>query len=298
MDALAPLAFGSALSGVVALTAAAVAARQREMVLAALGNVRSPSLRGRRSPGASRLETRAQRDRWRHGVLSYGAVLLAAASVGALVGVSLLGPVGGLAGLVVAPVAMRAVLGRGAAREAGLLDEQFREAVAAMAAAVRAGLSVRRALGEVTREAEQPLRGFLEGTMDRLRVGETLESALASMADQLGLADASLLVKLLAIHRRSGGDLPAMLDEVGLLMGLRRDARRDMKALTAQGRASGAVLAVLPIAFVTLLSWTGGDGLGDFYRTPAGSLLLVVGLACDVLGFLWIQRIVRPRGEG
>jgi tight adherence protein B len=70
-----------------------------------------------------------------------------------------------------------------------------------------------------------------------------------------------------------------------------------MRALTAQGRASGAVLAVLPIAFVTLLSWSGGDGLGDFYRTPAGSLLLVVGLACDVLGFLWIQRIVRPRGE-
>lgn len=297
MDALAPLAFGSALSGVVALTAAAVAASQREMVLAALGSVRSPSLRGRRSPGASRLATRARRDGWRHGVLSYGAVLLAAASVGALVGVRLLGPVGGLAGLVAAPVAMRAVLGRGAAREASLLDEQFREAVAAMAAAVRAGLSVRRALGEVTREAEQPLRGFLEGTMDRLRVGETLESALASMADQLGLADASLLVKLLAIHRRSGGDLPAMLDEVGLLMGLRRSARRDMRALTAQGRASGAVLAVLPIAFVTLLSWTGGDGLGDFYRTPAGSVLLVVGLACDVLGFLWIQRIVRPREE-
>ena len=297
MDALAPLAFGSALSGVVALTAAAVAASQREMVLAALGSVRSPSLRGRRSPGASRLATRALRAGWRHGVLSYGAVLLGSASVGALVGVRLLGPVGGLAGLVAAPVAMRAVLGRGAAREASLLDEQFREAVAAMAAAVRAGLSVRRALGEVTREAEQPLRGFLEETMDRLRVGETLESALASMADQLGLADASLLVKLLAIHRRSGGDLPAMLDEVGLLMGLRRSARRDMRALTAQGRASGAVLAVLPIAFVTLLSWTGGDGLGDFYRTPAGSVLLVVGLACDVLGFLWIQRIVRPREE-
>jgi tight adherence protein B len=297
VDSLAPLAFGSALSGVVALMAAAVAAGQREMVQAALGSVRSPSLRGRRSPGASRLASRARRDGWRHGVLSYGAVLLAAASVGALVGVRLLGPVGGLGGLVVAPVAMRAVLGRRAAHEAGLLDEQFREAVAAMAAAVRAGLSVRRALGEVTREAEQPLRSFLKGTMDRLRVGETLESALASLADQLGLADASLLVKLLAIHRRSGGDLPAMLDEVGLLMGLRRDARRDMRALTAQGRASGAVLAVLPIAFVTLLSWTGGDGLGDFYRTPAGSLLLVVGLACDVLGFLWIQRIVRPKGE-
>jgi tight adherence protein B len=279
------------------LAATGVAAGRREKVLAALGSVRRPPMkRGRSLEG--RFAARARQDGWRHGVVAYATVLLVAAAVGAAVGLRLLGIVGCLAGLVGGPVGVRAILrGRGA-RSEDLLDEQFREALLALAAAVRAGLSVRRGLEEVARESEPPLRGFLEGALGRLRVGEPLESALASLSDQLGLADASLLVTMLAIHRRSGGDLPAMLDELGQLVGLRREARRDLRALTAQGRASGAVLAVLPIAFVTLLSWTGGDGLGDFYRTATGSGLLVAGLLCEVLGFVWIRRIVRPKGEG
>jgi tight adherence protein B len=291
------VAFGSALGGALALAAAGVAAGRREKVLAVLGSLRPPSLeRGRLLEG--RFAARARQDGWRHGAVAYATVLLVTAAVGGAVGLRLLGIVGCLAGLVGGPVGVRAVLRGRETRSEDLLDEQFREALLALAAAVRAGLSVRRGLEEVTRESEPPLRSFLEGVMGRLRVGEPLESALASLADQLGLADASLLVTLLAIHSRSGGDLPAMLDELGQLVGLRREGRRDLRTLTAQGRASGAVLAVLPIAFVTLLSWTGGDGLGDFYRTATGSGLLVVGLTCEVLGFLWIRRIVRPRGEG
>jgi tight adherence protein B len=102
-------------------------------------------------------------------------------------------------------------------------------------------------------------------------------------------------VTALSVHRRSGGELPAMLEEVAEIIRQRLDARRQVRALTAQGRASGAVLAVLPVAFVTLLSGTSGDGLGAFYRTPLGLGLLSAGLVCEALGFLWIQRIVRVR---
>jgi tight adherence protein B len=298
LDGLSAVVFGSAVGGAVALAAAAIAAGRRERVLAALGGARrSSGIRGR-IPEAGRLAARARRDGWRHGAPSYAMLLSAAGAVGAAVGFRLLGVVGGLAGLATAPLGIRALLRRNVARTAELLEEQFRDAVVALAAAVRAGLSVRRALEEVTRESDQPLRGFLEGAIARLGVGEPLESALASLADQLGQADAAMLVSLVAIHRRSGGDLATMLDELGRLVGLRRGARRDMRTLTAQARASGAVLAVLPIAFVTLLSWTGGDGLGDFYRTPTGSGLLIGGLTCEILGFLWIRRIVRPRGIG
>jgi tight adherence protein B len=75
-------------------------------------------------------------------------------------------------------------------------------------------------------------------------------------------------------------------------VGQRVEARRGSRALTAQGRASGAVLAVLPVAFVALLSGTGGNGLGAFYRTPLGASLLLLGTLLDAAGFAWIRRIV------
>jgi tight adherence protein B len=72
----------------------------------------------------------------------------------------------------------------------------------------------------------------------------------------------------------------------------RSEARREVRVLTAQGRASGAVLATLPVAFVALLSGTGGNGLGAFYRTPMGSALLAGGLVCAGAGHMWIRRIL------
>jgi tight adherence protein B len=219
-----------------------------------------------------------------------------AATGGATVGFWLAGPVGGVAGIVASEVARRAARSRRDGKARDLLDEQLREAVVTVSAAVRAGLSIRRALEEAHRGSDPPLRHELGSLVARLRVGQPIDAALDTFVTRIGSSDAALLATLLAVHRRTGGDLPALLDEVGALVGQRAESRRQIRALTAQGRASGAVLAVLPIAFVGLLSGTSGDGLGAFYRTPPGAGLLVAGLLCELLGFAWISRIVRTDG--
>jgi tight adherence protein B len=221
--------------------------------------------------------------------------MLAPAVLGALLGWRLAGPVGSVAGALTGGGLVEWRLARRRARRLETLELQLREAVMALSAAVRAGLSVIRGLEEAVRDAEEPLRSTLEGLLHRVEVGEPLEEALAGLAVDLRSSEAGLLVTALSVHRRSGGELPAMLEEVAEIIRQRVDARRQVRALTAQGRASGAVLAVLPVAFVTLLSGTSGDGLGAFYRTPVGVALLSVGLLCEALGFLWIQRIVRVR---
>jgi tight adherence protein B len=219
-----------------------------------------------------------------------------AAAGGALIGVWLAGPVGGLAGALAAEVVRRAARSRSQRRARELLDEQLREAMVTLSAAVQAGLSVRRALEEARRGSDPPLRDELAGLVARLRVGQPIDAALDVFAGQIDSPDATLLATLLTVQRRSGGDLPALLDEVAGVVGQRAESRRQVRALTAQGRASGAVLAVLPIAFVGLLSGTSGDGLGAFYQTLPGAGLLLAGLVCDLLGFAWISRIVRTEG--
>jgi tight adherence protein B len=283
MSWLEPASFGVLVAASLVLVAVGLAVRRREMVLETLGwsDGRSPS--GLPAPMSAKL---------RQGWMTPGVVTAA----GALAGWTLLGPGGAVAGAVGAIFAVRTLVRRAELRGDEALEEQFRDAVVAMAAAVQAGLSVRRALAEVARGSDRPLRLILETAVRRLDVGEPLDAVLASLSEDLRTPDAPLLVALLEIHRRAGGDLPSMLDELGSLIGQRREVRRELRALTAQGRASGAVLAVLPIAFVTLLSWTGGDGLGDFYRTTTGSAFLLAGLGLEGLGFLWIRRLLAPRG--
>ncbi len=171
----------------------------------------------------------------------------------------------------------------------------MREAVGVLAAATRAGLSPRRALAECARDAYPPMRDLLQGALRRLDVGDPLARALAPLGETG--ADGRLLVTLLSVHARTGGDLPRLLDDLAQTIGRRADARRQVRALTAQGRASGAVLAALPVLFVGLLSITSGGGLGAFYRTPAGSMFLLAGLCLEAVGFLWLRRLSRAGAE-
>jgi len=241
---------------------------------------------------AGRLARRAARQGWNGPPLGYAAAMGTASAAGLLFGMRLAGPVGAVAGAAGGPLLVEGWLSRRRSAGRERIDDQLREVVVTLAAAVRAGLSIRLALEEAVRDAEPPMRELLADALHRLETGEQLDRVLGELARRVGSEDAALLAALLEVHGRTGGDLPALLDEVSSVVGQRIEGRRQVRALTAQGRASGAVLAVLPVAFVTLLSWTSGDGLGAFYRTPLGSGLLLAGLTCQILGFLWIRRIV------
>jgi tight adherence protein B len=251
----------------------------------------------RRSAVAARWQHVASSRGWPGGGETYAAALATAAFVGGVLGGRIAGPVGGIAGAIGGPSALEGWLARRRAAALPRSEEQLREIVVALAAGVRAGRSVRLALEEAARDVEPPLSEDLNAALRALDVGEPIDAALRRLAERPELPDARLVVTALSVHRRTGGELPVLLDELADVIGQRLEARREARALLAQGRASGAVLAVLPVAFVALLSGTGGDGLGAFYRTPLGSVLLLAGLALDGLGFAWIRRLVR-RAEG
>jgi tight adherence protein B len=286
--------FGMAVGAAGWLLACALAARQTEALHEALG-LPERGDRGRaEGPGAltRAFAARAARRAWPWKPWSYVLCVVGTTASGLILGWHLAGPVGALAASVGSPMALEAFLSRRLRADADRLESQLREAVATLSAAVRAGLSVRRGLEEAADGSESPLREHLRSVIHRMRMGEPPEVALARLESGIDLPDLRLLVNALSVDRRTGGNLPALLDEIGRVIAQRSDARREVRILTAQGRASGAVLAALPVAFVALLSGTGGPGLGAFYRTPVGSALLAAGLACAGAGHMWIRRIL------
>lgn len=267
-----PLLVGLGVAASGALAARALAVRGRGAVLA------------RVTPGAE-----AVRPRIRLGSAAVAGMGLLAA----VVGFRLAGPVGAAGGLGAALLVPRIRARILEQRRLASLEEGTAEVAAVLASAARAGRSIRRSLEEASLEAPDAVRPVLERAVSGLAMGQTLDRALERIRRGLEVPEGHLLVSVLEIHRRTGGDLPAALDRVADLVRGRVHARRRLRALSAQGRASGAVLAVLPAGFVGLLSGTGGSGLGDFYRTPGGSLLLLAGLGLTAAGFAWIRWILR-----
>ena len=196
---------------------------------------------------------------------------IAGATVGWLAA-ALPGAVVGLAAGIAGP---RVWSRRRAAARAALLEDQLAEAVLALSAGVRAGLSLARSVRFAAEEGEEPLAGSLRALADRTDLGVPLERSLEEWA------------------RRTGGELSAVLDQVAATLRERRAAAREVRALTAQARLSGAILGLLPIGFFLFLSVTSRQDIDAAFHTPAGIAAVALGLTMQGLAFLWIRALLR-----
>jgi tight adherence protein B len=212
---------------------------------------------------------------------------------GAALGWLVAGIPGAVIGAVAGRVAPRMWERRLARARAALLEDQLAEAVSSLAAGMRAGLSLARAIRFAAEEAEPPLAASLTSLADRTDLGVPLEEALAGWVRATASADARLLAGVLDLHRRTGGDLPFVLDGVAATLRERRAAAREVRALTAQARLSGAILGLLPIAFFLFLSVTSRADIAAAFHSPVGIAAIVLGFSMQCCAFLWIRSLLR-----
>jgi tight adherence protein B len=198
----------------------------------------------------------------------------------------------GATGIVLLRFAIRRRKQAGQRRRAG---EQLADAVGAMSAGLRAGLSLAQSFAYARDEADEPLRSDLASLVDRIDMGTPVGEALSDWADAQGSDDAVLVVGVLDLHRRSGGDLPTVLDSLAGTLRERRAAHRDVRALTAQARLSGVILGMLPIGFFGFLLLTSRREMLEAIATPLGKTALGVGLGLEMLAFLWIRHLLEVR---
>jgi tight adherence protein B len=120
-----------------------------------------------------------------------------------------------------------------------------------------------------------------------------VERALETFAQALGTDDGRLFVLILTIHQRSGGNVAGALEEVASTIRHRVAVRRELRALTAQGRVSGTILGALPIGFFLVLATTSRGELVPIYRSAAGIAMVTAGLVLEALAYLWIRRLLK-----
>jgi tight adherence protein B len=210
----------------------------------------------------------------------------------AVAGYLVLGVVGAVAGVEAALAARRLGARRSRRASAVLRDEQLADAVGALTSAIRAGLSVPQSLAYTAQEAEPPLRVDLESLVHDLGSGVPTRDAIVAWTERVDTDDARLLGSVLELHRRTGGDLPVVLDQVAATIRERVAAGREVRALTAQARLSGLILGLLPIGFFAFLWLTSRRDIEGALGTPAGMVCVGLGLAMEAGAFLWIRHLL------
>lgn len=220
-------------------------------------------------------------------------VLAGLAVAGTVVGWLFAGPAVGLLAAVVLPTAVYLLLTFRADRYAKRADAQLPDALGQMAAAMRAGHSLHQSLEGVGDHAADPLAAEFRRVLGDTRVGRPLDEALLAMAERVGSADLRWTVRAMLIQRRTGGRLADILEVLAEFMRDRVEVRREVNALTAEGKISAYILMGLPFVVLGGVLATNPTYLQPLFTEPLGRVMLLGAVVSMGVAYLLMRGIIK-----
>ncbi|WGL53809.1 type II secretion system F family protein [Nocardioides sp. BP30] len=172
-------------------------------------------------------------------------------------------------------------------------DDSLPETLQLMSGSLSAGLSLAQTVDTVVREANDPIAGEFRRVLVETRLGVELEDALDGVADRFDSPDFSWVVMAIRIQRQVGGNLAELFDTVAATLRERQYVRRQVLALSAEGRLSAMVIGALPPVFLLYLLLTNRAYLHPLFHDPRGIVLLVSSVVWLGIGAFWMSRLVK-----
>lgn len=149
--------------------------------------------------------------------------------------------------LALVPFAVAAVLSLLATRRTRRFAEELPDALSLIASSLTAGHTFMRSIQLMAEDREGPLADEFRRVVAETQLGSPLVDSLERMASRVGLRDVDWMVQALRIQQTVGGHLGELLATLAEFMRARDEVRREVKVLTAEGRASAWVLGAMPI---------------------------------------------------
>jgi tight adherence protein B len=198
-----------------------------------------------------------------------------------------------IAGLVVllGTVAPFLYLSVRASRRQAKFEEQLPSTLQLLSGALQAGHSLQQAVDTVVHEAGDPISGEFQRVLTEARLGRPLEEAFESMAKRTNSIDFKWTVMAIRLQRQVGGNLAEVLSTVSQTIRDRYALKRQIKALSAEGRLSSLILSILPVVMFVALLLLNPVFLRPLFTSTIGIGMLVSAAVLMVLGVFWLKKI-------
>jgi Flp pilus assembly protein TadB len=201
--------------------------------------------------------------------------------------------VGLLVGALVGWLSMRTLLSFLIRRRRDAFAEQLPDLLQLLASSLQSGFSLPQALDAVVRQTGQPAVGEFTRAMAEARLGGDLEDCLETIADRMGSDDLRWTVMAIRIQRGIGGNLAEVLNATVSTIRERAYLRRQVHALSADGRLSAYILIALPVAIGGFLFLTRPTYMRPLYTTHVGEFMLAGAFVLVLLGTVIMRQMIK-----
>jgi tight adherence protein B len=172
------------------------------------------------------------------------------------------------------------------------IEQQFPVALDIFVRALRAGHPIAGAIDLLTKEMEDPIGSEFGLVGDEVAYGAELTEALSSMAERWDLDDIRMFVVSLSVQNETGGNLAEILQNLSEVIRARASLYMKVRALSSEGRMTGWMLTILPVAaFVGLFLVN-----PQFYLSVAQDSMFIWGaimlITMYAIGFVMIRKMI------
>lgn len=171
-------------------------------------------------------------------------------------------------------------------------NNQLGDALNMIGNSMRAGFSFMQAIDLLAKEMKPPIGEEFSRVVTEMRLGTPIDAALNAMALRVNSPEFDLVIAAVLIQRKVGGSLAQILDTISSTINERVRMRREVMAITAQGRMSGWILAALPFALAAMMTVAAPNYLTALWQSPIGKVAIGGAFVSELIGIIVINKIV------
>ncbi|MCX7923414.1 MAG: type II secretion system F family protein [Clostridia bacterium] len=173
------------------------------------------------------------------------------------------------------------------------LNEQLGDAIILISNSLKAGYSFFQSVDIVVKEMTGPISEEFALLQKEVNLGVTTEKALENLVSRVSSDDLELVVTAVLIQRQVGGNLAEVLDNISSTIRERVRIKGEVKTVTAQGRMSGLIIALLPPILGLILFVINPEHIKLLITNPLGLLILIFSVLMELIGIYFISKIVK-----
>lgn len=177
-------------------------------------------------------------------------------------------------------------------RRAKKFTIQLSDALVLIANSLRSGFSFMQALELVSKEMRPPISREFGRLLNEMNLGAGADDALENLTRRVASLELELVSTAVLIQRQVGGNLAEVLDTIAETIRDRARMRREISALTAQGRLSGFVVGALPIALAAYIFVVSPEFISLLWTDPLGQIMIGIAVVMQLIGAFIISKII------
>jgi tight adherence protein B len=178
-------------------------------------------------------------------------------------------------------------------RRLNKFNANLAQSLGLIAGGLQAGLSLPQAVDTVVREGNEPIAGEFKRALIEQRLGIDITDALEGVGDRMESQDFAWVVMAIRIQREVGGNLAEILHTVSDTLREREYLRRQVKALSAEGRMSAWLLGALPVGMFGYMMMANREYVEPLYTTALGWGMLAAAVFLLGLGSFMMAKMVK-----